>query len=239
MNTKNDSVATETASPKVIESRPGAAVKARSCETCGSMICDGRMATCLGCGDSRCFAEGSGNGRCKGCGYGILPGWSGSDRSCGYKGCTERAAFAGVPGAIKSVCLKCSDRPKVTTYRQGEPHAIKVTLRAYIVQRTPNSPRALEWRDAITSQPTNVQAKPRSDGAPILYRMRQITESGIWTSEETFEARDMVEVARAVRAGYLIGWARWAERPDGTILWGIDPQGNLQTPITNLESIRG
>ena len=47
--------------------------------------------TCLACGSSQCSVNGLTRGQCGICSIGLLTGWSGTDRPCGYKGCTERA----------------------------------------------------------------------------------------------------------------------------------------------------
>jgi hypothetical protein len=65
------------------------------CRLCGSAGgCSAprcSRAVCLACGTPQCHSNGLGNGTCGVCYVGLLPGWSGSDRPCGYKGCGERA----------------------------------------------------------------------------------------------------------------------------------------------------
>ena len=59
--------------------------------------------TCLACGTTQCLGNGLGHGACSVCYIGMLPGWSGTDKPCGYKGCTHRAvAFVG--GVPKVAC---------------------------------------------------------------------------------------------------------------------------------------
>jgi hypothetical protein len=50
--------------------------------------------TCKACGSGQCMGNGLGRGQCGVCLIGLLPGWSGTDRPCGYKGCPERAIAA-------------------------------------------------------------------------------------------------------------------------------------------------
>jgi hypothetical protein len=49
---------------------------------------------CLACETPQCMGNGLARGQCGFCYHGILPGWSGSNRPCGYKGCEERAVAA-------------------------------------------------------------------------------------------------------------------------------------------------
>jgi hypothetical protein len=78
--------------------------------------------------------------------FGVLPGWSGWDKPCGYKGCKNRAAFAGVPGQIKHVCLSCASRPKVSAF------GTRLSLREYVIRQAPLSPRALEWMAPVVAR---------------------------------------------------------------------------------------
>lgn len=50
--------------------------------------------TCLACGSGQCMGNGLGRGQCGICLIGLLPGWSGTNRQCGYKGCPEKAIAA-------------------------------------------------------------------------------------------------------------------------------------------------
>jgi len=56
---------------------------------CGSEGCT--EVTCLYCGTTQCSGNGLGNGQCKVCHYGFLPGWARSSGhvGCSYKGCKE------------------------------------------------------------------------------------------------------------------------------------------------------
>ena len=66
------------------------------CKACGtawggypSKYCP--RSTCLACSTPQCLGNGLGGGTCSICYRGLLPGWSGTDKPCGYKGCGERA----------------------------------------------------------------------------------------------------------------------------------------------------
>jgi hypothetical protein len=58
----------------------------------------------------------------------------------------------------------------------------------------------------------------------VEYILKQETETGIWTSE-TFTAPNEHAVKQAVVAGFLQNSARWAERLDGTRIYGLDRKG--------------
>lgn len=47
--------------------------------------------TCMACGSRQCQGNGLSNGRCSVCYVGLLPGWSGNDGYCQYKGCSHKA----------------------------------------------------------------------------------------------------------------------------------------------------
>lgn len=87
---------------------------ARTCERCNSAVCSGRLERCMGCGIVQCHGNGLGNGCCKVCHYGILPGWSGSSGQCSYKGCAEQGVFRHVRGKAY-VCRKHASQAKIKT----------------------------------------------------------------------------------------------------------------------------
>ncbi len=60
----------------------------------------------------------------------------------------------------------------------------------------------------------------------IVYRLKQRTKTGVWTSPENFEARTTHEVKQAVIAGFIIGEERWAEdcRSD-KVIFGMRANG--------------
>ena len=64
---------------------------------------------CMACGELRCHGEGTGNGRCKGCHYGMLPGWSGAGGACSYQGCAVPAVYDGLPGSKRKCCRAHGD----------------------------------------------------------------------------------------------------------------------------------
>lgn len=68
------------------------------------------LVRCLFGGESRCHSEGSGNGRCKACLFGILPGWSGWDAACSYAGCSHRAVAMGLPGGKRFACREHAEK---------------------------------------------------------------------------------------------------------------------------------
>lgn len=105
------------------------------CHRWGNTDCE--IAVCLGCGTSQCFYNGAGKGTCSSCGYGILPGWSGSKGTCSYVGCTEPAAFAYCPGGKRYVCHAHAQRVKVTTYQtvNNRMVTVKVPLTEYAKAR--------------------------------------------------------------------------------------------------------
>lgn len=59
-----------------------------TCGTCG-------RTTCLLCGSPQCSSNGLRDGQCPICYHGLLPGWSGSDCKCTYKGCNKTAVARG------------------------------------------------------------------------------------------------------------------------------------------------
>jgi hypothetical protein len=100
-----------------------------TCEHCQSAVCDGKIATCMGCGQPQCSGNGLGRGCCTLCHFGILPGWSGSTGVCSYKGCGKPGAFAYVCGK-RYVCTDHASQAKI----RGE------TLRAYADRQRANPP---------------------------------------------------------------------------------------------------
>lgn len=73
----------------------------------------------------------------------------------------------------------------------------------------------------------------------IVYRIRQARRGGeIWTSPETFTAKDILEVRQAVVAGFLRGEPRWAENLQGETLFGLDKDGTPQLKAEGLATIQ-
>lgn len=50
-----------------------------------------RITICMVCDSVQCMVNGLSRGTYGICGIGLLPGWSGTDRPCSYKGCQNRA----------------------------------------------------------------------------------------------------------------------------------------------------
>jgi hypothetical protein len=63
---------------------------------------------CRACDAIQCHGNGTGNGCCKVCFYGRLPGWSfgREPKTCQYKGCDEPAVYSRLPGSKKACCAK-------------------------------------------------------------------------------------------------------------------------------------
>jgi len=71
--------------------------------------------TCMACGSAQCSVNGLSRGRCGICHIGLLTGWSGTDKPCDYKGCTERAIVR-VDGTNKYRCREHVERGKWKGY---------------------------------------------------------------------------------------------------------------------------
>lgn len=88
--------------------------RTNGCRYCGSMRegpVDCKLVECKACGSPQCFGNGSARGTCSICLVGLLPGWSGHDRRCGYKGCFA-PSIAEAP-RVKQVCRTHVDQPSV------------------------------------------------------------------------------------------------------------------------------
>ena len=80
--------------------------------------------TCLACGSTQCLGNGLGHGDCSICYIGMLPGWSGTDRACGYKQCTQ-PAVAFVAGQVRVACkdhLERNGKAQYVAARLAERH---------------------------------------------------------------------------------------------------------------------
>lgn len=80
------------------------------CDLCGTWRATPgqcQQTTCLACGVVQCHSYGLSRGCCHICHFGRLPGWSFSWRPsvCVYKGCTQEAVYAYLPGSKKDCCL--------------------------------------------------------------------------------------------------------------------------------------
>jgi hypothetical protein len=86
----------------------------RGCHFCGTCYADAMTThacdatTCKACGLRQCMGHGLGHGACGICLVGILGGWGGAERACGYKGCAE-PAIAEAP-RVRNVCASHFER---------------------------------------------------------------------------------------------------------------------------------
>jgi hypothetical protein len=78
--------------------------------------------TCLACGTTQCMVNGLSNGTCAICFYGILPGWGGSDQTCGHKGCQQKAV-AQVGGHVQ---YKCRHHLRASNFWKGIQSALAI-----------------------------------------------------------------------------------------------------------------
>lgn len=114
----------------------------RFCGTCWgqpshSGHCDATQ--CKACGSVQCMGNGLSRGQCSVCLVGLLPGWSGSDRACGYKGCKERA-IAAAP-RVGYVCGTHSMRALHSTARLANRTGGGQTVAEYIRRQLDAAPR--------------------------------------------------------------------------------------------------
>lgn len=63
----------------------------------------------------------------------------------------------------------------------------------------------------------------------IHYVLKQETSRERWWTSELLVAADLRAVRQAVIAGFLSGQARWAERSDGSFIYGLNAQGREVT----------
>jgi len=113
------------------------------CRLCGSAHgvvkpeIEHRESTCLACGSRQCLGNGTARGTCSVCLVGLLPGWSGTDCVCDYKGCDE-TAVALVDGKNRRRCRKHLERGKWAGYVDRR---LAERERGWIlVDESPNSP---------------------------------------------------------------------------------------------------
>lgn len=78
----------------------------QQCKFCASFFPCGRS-TCLRCNSVVCSSHGLARGQCPICYHGLLTGWSGNDRLCGYKGCGQPGVARG--RGRKPVCAYHAD----------------------------------------------------------------------------------------------------------------------------------
>lgn len=87
---------------------------AQQCRYCGTFwggAGDCKATVCMACGASQCMGNGLGNGQCSLCYVGLLPGWSGSDGTCTYKGCGSLAVARG--RGRKKICAVHAAHQKI------------------------------------------------------------------------------------------------------------------------------
>lgn len=123
-------------------------VSADSCPNCARWSKGGQacaIATCLACGSPQCHGNGSARGSCSVCLIGVLPGWSGCDRPCGYKGCQKRGiAFAPRMGRVCAEhALRARQGTRVQTVN-GRAVRVPCTVAQYVFDRT--EARGQAWR---------------------------------------------------------------------------------------------
>jgi hypothetical protein len=83
------------------------------CGYCGTGYGNGgncAPVACMLCDTVQCHSNGSGNGRCKCCHRGFLPGWSGTRAECGRTGCDAPAVADGPRGPV---CRECAETIKI------------------------------------------------------------------------------------------------------------------------------
>jgi hypothetical protein len=90
------------------------------------------------CATPQCFQNGGGNGCCKVCHHGWLPGWSrgyspGTARTCGYKGCENEPVAT---CRKKAVCMEHAKRIKASKTQ---------TLAEYVVERIAHRDSGKGW----------------------------------------------------------------------------------------------
>lgn len=111
-----------------------------NCQLCGTFwggfptsVCP--ATTCMACGTPQCMVNGLGRGQCAMCLVGLLPGWSGTDRKCGYKGCSYKAVAA-VP-RVDYCCRTHLHRAKKTV--AGKACTVATTIQWALAHRN------IEW----------------------------------------------------------------------------------------------
>lgn len=96
-----------------------------------------RPITCLACGSRQCMVNGLGCGQCSVCLIGLLPGWSGNDTKCKYKGCGKVAIARG--RGRKPICIEHLEH-QMPGYVQRQ---ISERARTWIeVEESPRTPYA-------------------------------------------------------------------------------------------------
>ena len=85
------------------------------CGTAGGTTGRCNRSICMACGSAQCSSNGLARGTCGICFIGLLPGWSGNNRKCSYKGCNNQA-IARVDGQNSLRCREHLERGKWAGY---------------------------------------------------------------------------------------------------------------------------
>jgi len=81
------------------------------------------VTVCLACDTPQCLSNGLGSGQCSVCYVGLLPGWSGSKRTCSYAGCRQQAIARGK--RKKNVCREHLQQNGIDKYIASVPDVLK------------------------------------------------------------------------------------------------------------------
>ena len=100
------------------------------CRFCGrAQIRDCRPVACLLCGSVQCHGNGSGNGRCKVCYFGRLPGWSGNHGEC------DRASWHGTAVGVARKCRLCRAHIEAVKYGDRAVNGYSRTVAEFVAER--------------------------------------------------------------------------------------------------------
>lgn len=113
--------------------RRSAASVCRYCGTAQRRDC--QIVTCMLCGTPQCHANGLGNGCCKVCSYGYLPGWGRSAvlETCGYAKCDNTAV------------AQARNRPVCTGHTQRIKPDGKQTLAEWVAEQLAHRDAGKGW----------------------------------------------------------------------------------------------
>lgn len=97
--------------PRLVKNYNGRIFDEQQCPYCLSFVCNRRAAQCKCCHAIVCHGYGLSRGQCPVCYVGLLPGWSGDNGICCYKGCGKEAVARG--RGRKFVCKTHADHQKI------------------------------------------------------------------------------------------------------------------------------